>query len=95
MDPVEVDGELGEGRTVTNLTVAIRGTDEEDGVEGSSTGRPGLCGSSERSMAIRRSFWTQAEDEEGSVAMRMVDGGDMLLSVSTETRGGGARAREK
>ena len=42
MDPVEVDGELGEGQTATNLTAAIRGTNEEDDVEGSSAGHPGL-----------------------------------------------------
>ena len=30
VDPVEVDGELGEGRTAMNLTAVIRGTDEED-----------------------------------------------------------------
>ena len=46
MDPVEVDGELGEGRTATNLTAAIRGTDKEDDVEGSSAGHPGLRESS-------------------------------------------------
>ena len=46
MDPVEVDGELGEGQTATNLTAAIRGTDEEDDIEGSSAGHPGLRESS-------------------------------------------------
>ena len=38
----EQASELGQGRTATNLTAAIRGTDEEDNVKGSSAGRPGL-----------------------------------------------------
>ena len=51
----EQASELGEGQTATNLTAAIHGTDEEDDIEGSSAGRPGLRESSERSRTAARS----------------------------------------
>ena len=48
MDPVEVDGELGEGRTATNLTKMAGDPEVEEDIEGGVAARLGPRGSLRR-----------------------------------------------
>ena len=59
---------LGEVLYATKSTAAIHGIEEEDGVEGRSTGRPGLRESSRRNKRSWRSFRARREVEGEAVA---------------------------
>ena len=81
-----MDGELGEGRTATNLTTAILGGREgEDGV-GGNAGRPTGHGLVERKRGSRRSLWAQRRGEAVAVAMATLVGGDGRVRWRKEQR---------
>ena len=67
---------LGEVLYATKSTAAIYGIEEEDGVEGRSTGRPGLRESSRRKRLSWRSFRARREVEGEAVATVVLVGGD-------------------
>ena len=67
---------LGEVLYAAKLTAAIHGIEEEDGVEGRSTGRPGLRESSRRKRLSWRSFRARREVEGEAVATVVLVGGD-------------------
>ena len=85
---------LGEVMYTEKSTAAIHGIEEEDGVEGRSTGRPGLRELSRRKRRSWRSFRTRREVEGEAVATvsRRRALGDELRSVGE--RGSQRRGEE-